>query len=90
MINPYQFPNPVSTDGLFFGRDSTIKRLRTSFKSSRSVQLIGQYRIGKSSVLQYVHEHVNKIIDKDKVIPIYYDLSRMPRLRNGQDYFARI
>lgn len=90
MINPYQFPNPVSTDGLFFGRDSTIKRLRTSFKSSRSVQLIGQYRIGKSSVLQYVYEHVNKIIDRDKVIPIYYDLSRMPRLRNGQDYFARI
>jgi len=90
MINPYQFPNPVSTGKLFFGRDATINRLRTSFRSSRSVQLIGQYRIGKSSVLQYVHKHVNKIIDKDKVIPIYYDLSRMPRLRNGQDYFARI
>ena len=88
--NPYQFSDPVYQTGKFFGRQTVLTRLSRAVQSNRSVQLVGQFRIGKSSILRYLQEHFAEFVDNDRLISIHYDLSRRPRLRNGDDFFARI
>ncbi len=89
-VNPYQYTNPVYHKSEFFDRQFVINRLRQALHAHRSIQLIGQWRIGKSSLLRYVQEHLAEFVDDDRAIAIYYDLLRRPQLRNGDDFFARI
>lgn len=88
--NPYEYSNPVSQEGEFFDRQFVIERLGRALQASRSVQVVGQFRIGKSSLLHYVHQHSPELTGSDRTISIYYDLSRRPRLRDGNDFFARV
>jgi serine/threonine protein kinase len=90
LTNPYQFSNPVYRETEFFDRKWAIDRLCQAIYGRRSIQLAGQYRIGKSSLLKYIHTNLAKLIDDEQAIAIYYDLSRRPRLRDGNDFFARI
>ncbi len=88
--NPYQFSSPVYGEGEFFNRQRVLERLRLALESSRSIQLVGQFRIGKSSLLRYLQSHWSSLFENGHSIPIYYDMSRRPRLQHGNDFFARI
>ncbi|MFO1431772.1 MAG: hypothetical protein U1F76_16820 [Candidatus Competibacteraceae bacterium] len=48
--NPYDPWTPV-TPPRFLGRDSLLRRLETALEEGRSLSLVGDWRIGKSSVL---------------------------------------
>ncbi len=50
-INPYDPWNPA-TPPRFFGRDKLLRRLGDALDQGRSVSLVGDARIGKSSLLQ--------------------------------------
>ncbi|MBN1886602.1 MAG: serine/threonine protein kinase [Thermoflexales bacterium] len=87
--NPYQYSNPVYREGAFFDRRFALERLRLALDSARSVQLVGQFRIGKSSMLRHVQVRMAGL-DDGRTLAIYYDMSRRPRVRNGDDFFARV
>jgi len=86
----YKFTTPVYRENEFFGRLFVRHRLRQALLNYRSVGLSGQFRIGTSSLLLYIQEHILKSLRDNHTIPIYYDLSRRPHVRDGSDFFARI
>src|SRR5262245_33491444 len=90
LINPFQYSNPVYGGDEFFGRRDEVRRLANAVAHRRSTQIIGQYRIGKSSLMRYVQEHLGELLGDERLIGIYYDLSRRPRIHNGDDFFARM
>jgi hypothetical protein len=88
--NPYAFFNPSYSQKKFFNRQFEIARLQQAVLHSRNVQLVGQISIGKSALLRYLLEDVGELEADYQIIPVYYDLSRRPLLRNGDDFYARI
>jgi serine/threonine-protein kinase len=55
-MNPYNYKTPVSDTELFFGRTSTISKIYSRIGAERpqSVSLVGDPKIGKSSLLWYL------------------------------------
>ncbi|MFQ5420994.1 MAG: hypothetical protein ACE5EY_11615 [Anaerolineae bacterium] len=51
MINPYTYRNAVRDPHMFFGRTNTLSRLFALLANGQSVSIIGDRRIGKSSLL---------------------------------------
>ncbi len=82
--------NPFYTGGavppeLFAGRQRTLAfvRQRLGGRSLQSASIVGERRIGKSSVLRYVHERAAELFDPQTVV-IYFDLMRAAfRTRSG-------
>ncbi len=88
--NPYQFLKPVFRPGEFFDRRAILARLARALLARRSVQLVGQYRIGKSSILRYMEANKREFCDDDSIIPIYYDLAHRADLKSEDDFYAHI
>lgn len=51
MQNPYTYRNVVREPHLFFGQTDTLNRLFALLANGQSVSMIGDRRIGKSSLL---------------------------------------
>lgn len=57
--NPYTIGVPVDADGSFFGREEVFESIRAYLLETAPVSVIrGQRRIGKSSVLRRMEQHV--------------------------------
>ena len=54
VYSPYTVGNPVSEDGMFFGRERTMERISRQLGGDRAnvVLLEGNRRTGKTSILQ--------------------------------------
>jgi len=82
--NPFTYGNPISDPARFFGRkrevEQVFSRLRNvEFESS---SLVGERRIGKTSLLNYVaHPQVrhSQGLDPNKYIFVYIDLQMVNR-----------
>ncbi|MGE3536376.1 MAG: metallophosphoesterase [Candidatus Tectimicrobiota bacterium] len=59
MTNPYDPWTPASP-AQFVGRQGLLRGLEMALEERRSVSLVGDWRIGKSSVLQCWHQHVRE------------------------------
>ena len=88
-LNPYRL-SPVFQEGEFFGRQPTLGMLKTAMAASRSVQLVGQFRIGTTSVLRYIKAHPKEFFADQKAIVIYWDLTSRTRPRNSDDFFSQM
>lgn len=73
--NPYVVGRPLGPEDPFYGRDELFERLRTSFQGAEQdniVVLIGLRRMGKTSVLRRLHEHL-----PEAYVPILVDLQAL-------------
>ena len=62
MQNPYNYNSPVRNTGDFFGRGAIIAKIYSRIGAERpqSVSLVGDPKIGKSSLLWYLAQPENK------------------------------
>jgi AAA+ ATPase superfamily predicted ATPase len=79
IVNPFTYGDPISSPNRFFGRQRSVEQvfsrlLNAQFESS---SLVGERRIGKTSLLKYLaHPAVRHFygISPDKYLFIYLDL----------------
>jgi hypothetical protein len=72
-FNPYVVGTPVFEDGLLFGREHLAKRL-LALLVSRSVRVIGEHRIGKTSFLHHLHKALTVRRGASGFVPVFVDL----------------
>lgn len=83
--NPYVVGRPLLDSDLFFGREDLFARLRASFQGAEQdnvVVLIGQRRMGKTSILKRLHLHL-----PESYVPALVDLQGL--LGSGEPAFFR-
>lgn len=74
--NPYPAPKPVKDPSLFFGRAAEYAKIKKYLSEKKSIALIGERKIGKTSLFWYLE----RVLVNDGFVPIYIDLqSMMPR-----------
>jgi len=76
-FNPYIFGFPIQHPHLFFGREAIIERIRADINTppevKRDIALIGERRIGKTSLLYQLAHHLKS----DGHLVFYLDLELM-------------
>jgi AAA+ ATPase superfamily predicted ATPase len=79
MVNPFTYGNPISDPSRFFGRKREIEQVFSRLRNVEfeSSSIVGERRIGKTSLLNYVaHPDVRRPhgLDPDKYLFVYVDL----------------
>lgn len=74
-VNPFYVGGAVPPN-LFVGRTRTLDFLQDRLRQSLSVSIVGERRIGKSSLLLYVQSQANNLFFPLKPIVVYLDLMR--------------
>src|SRR6266567_9526318 len=77
--NPFTYGNPISHPTRFFGRQHEIEQIFSRLRNVEfeSSSLVGERRIGKTSLLNYVaHPDIRRAhgLDPDKYLFVYVDL----------------
>ena len=82
LVNPYIAGKALDGKAIFFGRNDIIDWVERELynRTTNSLVLFGQRRIGKTSLLL----HLQRILPKDKFLPIYFDLQDQTRYPLGQ------
>lgn len=52
--NPFDYGNPVTNSQRFFGRKNELIRIQNAIHQMRSISIVGERRIGKSSLLRFI------------------------------------
>ena len=63
MSNPYNYNDPITDPDLFIGRGNIINKIFSRIGAGRpqSVSLVGEYKIGKTSLLNYIkNKHIQE------------------------------
>ena len=73
-FNPYVSGEPVTTQEMFFGRHDTLARIVDTLHEN-SIMIHGERRIGKTSLLLHLVEHLHTAHDSEFMfVPVYVDL----------------
>lgn len=88
--NPYKWRNrlPVDSD-MFFGRKREIERIMDmlSGKRPQGVSIVGERRIGKSSMAYRVFHNLK---EKDDTLAIYMDCNELPKSCDSDNEFYKL
>ena len=78
-VNPFTYGNPISVPERFFGRSHEVEQVFSRLRNAEfeSSSIVGERRIGKTSLLKYlahpvVRQHYG--LDEDKYLFVYMDL----------------
>lgn len=55
-VNPFVFGSPIRNPQQFFGRDAVLQRIVNRLRSMQDSSIIGERRMGKTSLLYHLHE----------------------------------
>lgn len=73
-FNPYISGEPVAAADMFFGRQETLARIVDTLHEN-SIMIHGERRIGKTSLLLTLVDHLLTLDDRDFLfVPVYIDL----------------
>jgi hypothetical protein len=73
--NPFT-PGRTAPPERFVGRRRELKEMVMRLENMMSVSLVGEARIGKSSLLRYLEAHlVDHVRDRETYLPIYLDMA---------------
>lgn len=73
-FNPYVSGEPVVTQEMFFGRHDILARIVDTLHEN-SIMIHGERRIGKTSLLLHLADHLRTVRDSDFMfVPVYVDL----------------
>lgn len=89
--NPFQFGKPVRDPDDFFGREEEIRNMYHQIMALNSISLIGERKIGKTSLLLYlVHPQTlaNYGIFAEDILMLYIDISSCS-FSKSSDVFRR-
>jgi hypothetical protein len=76
--NPFS-PGRVVPAERFYGRKATITEICDRLQNKMSVSLVGEARIGKSSLLRYLEAHLPTLLSPpESCVPIYVSLDVQP------------
>ena len=83
-VNPFTYGNPISDASRFFGRDREIEQVFSRLRNAEfeSSSLVGERRIGKTSLLNYLSQPEVRHrfgLDPDKYIFVYVDLQMVDK-----------
>ncbi len=53
-INPFDYGNPITQRQRFFGRKKELLRIQDAIQQMRCISIVGERRIGKSSLLKFL------------------------------------
>jgi hypothetical protein len=67
VTNPFQVGGMIHDEGKFFGRKREIREILSRVATMQSVSLVGERRIGKSSLLHHLTQHGSEFLE-DKTI----------------------
>jgi len=70
MKNPYYNRGPITKTEQFFGRTSEVNYIFSLLENTQSVSIVGQRRIGKTSLLNYISSP--KVIEEHNLDPAHY------------------
>ena len=75
LSNPFEYGKPITDPVRFYGRQSELTRLRDGCYQMRSISIVGERRVGKSSLLRLftVPEFIQKCNFGEKYIFCFYD-----------------
>jgi transcriptional regulator with XRE-family HTH domain len=81
-VNPFTYGNPISVPTRFFGRSREVEQVFSRLRNAEfeSSSIVGERRIGKTSLLKYlahpvVRQHYG--LDEDKYLFVYMDLQNI-------------
>jgi hypothetical protein len=79
--NPFTYGNPVNDPTAFIGRNREVKRILDILHKGGNVSLIGDFRMGKSSMLYMLANpiFIQRSDDKEYFLPIYFSLDVMDK-----------
>jgi AAA+ ATPase superfamily predicted ATPase len=84
--NPFSYSGAIRDPEKFYGRESEIDRIFDRIKTMQSVSIVGERRIGKSSLLQQIYLSVKQRIGDD-CRAVYTDL---PDVKSESDFYRRV
>jgi len=71
-------PLPIENKNEFFDRDKELKIMQSSIGKYSNISIIGERRIGKTSLLKVFLNELNQQ-DNSNYIPIYSDLQKVTK-----------
>jgi len=78
-FNPYEAGRPILDPQHFFGREELIARVLNTIHQN-DVLIHGERRIGKTSLLRQLEDHLRTMDDPDyPFIPVYVDVEGVPQ-----------
>jgi ligand-binding sensor domain-containing protein len=78
-FNPYISGEPIRRADMFFGREEVLRKILQTLHSN-SIMIYGERRIGKTTLLHQIGEHLNQQDDPNlHYIPVYIDLEGTPQ-----------
>jgi hypothetical protein len=82
--NPFTYGNPISDPARFFGREREIEQVFSRLRNAEfeSSSLVGERRIGKTSLLNYLaHPDVRRqhVLDPAQYVFVYVDLQMVDK-----------
>jgi hypothetical protein len=89
--NPFVFGNPVSGKH-FSNREKEIKRITTRLKTMQSTSIVGERRMGKTSLLHYLSdqsEMEKRGFDRGEYIFLYFSFEGLTKMTQEQ-FWRRI
>ncbi len=85
--NPYQVGGKVRDLNQFIGRDREVRDILSLVATMQSVSVIGERRIGKSSLLLYLKENGRRLLD-DETIEFFY-LDFQEPINSPDEFYLR-
>jgi hypothetical protein len=84
--NPFEYGTPITHPNQFFGRRTEIKRIQDSIRQMRSISIVGERRVGKSSLLNLMAspELVAEYDLGDDVIFCFVDLQGFEEISQSE------
>ena len=93
-MNPFTFGNPIKDPARFYGRTADIRQIVNRLLSSahESTSIIGERRIGKTSLLNYIANPqvaAGLGLTSDKFCPVYVDFQGLTDI-TPQRFWQRV
>jgi len=87
--NPYLNRVMIPHPSMFFGRNAVVKRITSRICAGRpqSVSIVGERRIGKSSLLNYLRNPQTRLLlmeDAERTICLFIDFQQLRTIDEGQ------
>ena len=87
-INPYDNREMLMPDSdMFFGRQRELNTIRGLINNSKSVSIVGEHRIGTSSLAFRLYHEFKKL---DHTVAIFIDCDTFPDISSKNDFFTML
>ncbi len=87
--NPFTFGPPIQDPARFFGRKEVIQQIFNLLNSGHHISIVGERRIGKTSLLTYISnpEVFTKYLDPCSHIFVFIDFQKYNKDSTVEDFW---